>query len=135
MDQRQQLPILAVVQTNASFQRFFIEDEQERVWTGRKFDTDGPPALFATQFAVRSAYHEILKGYFPGVQSVKYIVPLTVEVYSHQPLHISHVAKYLADAASLQMNTPVNGHGPGNSLVLPRIEWHQIDEVKENLNV
>jgi hypothetical protein len=135
VDREQQLPILAVVQTNAPFQRFFIEDEKEQVWTGSQFEKAGLPALFASPFGVRSAYHDILKGYFPGVTPVRYVVPLVVEVYSHQPLHISEVAKYLAKTASLQMDIPQNGNGPGDSLVLARIDWHRIEEPKEVTNV
>lgn len=130
----QKLPILSVVQTLAPFQRFYIEDQKENVWTGSQFEPAGLPVLFASQFAVRSEYQAILKSYFCGMTPVRYLVPLAVEVFSHHSLQISEVAKYLADTASFQMNIPQNGNGPGDSLVLARIDWHRIEQLKEVSN-
>ena len=110
--------------------RFVIQDEKERVWNGQRFGPDGG-ALFARHNDAATAAQDILRKSFGGVQSVKYVVPLFVEVLSHDPVVVSDVAQYLSNSARLYINTPEHGNGPGNSLVLPRIEWHRIEQMKE----
>lgn len=138
-----QLPILTVFETGkVGFERFYIEDDQGRVWTGDKFevpvhpilDNDGygpKPLLYNNRVEVRQSVHAIMKSHFPNVAPVKYVVPVFVEVYSLVPLDVSEVAQYLSNTASLQMNTPLNGNGPGDSLVLPAIMWHRIEEISD----
>lgn len=123
------LPILTVVEVN-SLPRFVIQDEKERVWNGERFGPDGG-RLFARHNDAATAAQDILRSSFVGVQSVKYVVPLFVEVLSHDPVVVSDVAQYLSNSARLYINTPEHGNGPGNSLVLPRIEWHRIEQMKE----
>lgn len=129
----QQLPILTVVQTSDQFERFYIQDEKDRFWTGSEFQS-GPqrPTLYADDFEVCSTVHRILKGYFPDVEPVRYVVPMVVEVFSHEPVHVSDIAQYLSGAARLQMDLPKHGNGPGSSLVLPRIDWHRIEREAPN---
>ena len=74
---------------------------------------------------------DILKQKFGGAETVKYVVPLFVEVHSHGPVIVSEVAKYLSQSARLYIDTTEHGNGPSNSLVLPRIEWHRIEQMKE----
>ncbi len=125
----QHLPILSVVP--APFDKFIIEDEKGRRWNGKDLKAnEKTPATFMSQFDVRSEMHEILKGHYPNVQPVRYVVPVFVDVYSYSPVEISEVGPYLAQAGSLQMNTPDCGYGPNNSLILPRIEWHLIEQLK-----
>jgi len=134
MEQQRQLPILTVVQTSDQFERFYIRDEKDRLWTGGEFQP-GPqrPTLYADDFEVCSTVHRILKGYFPDVEPFSYVVPMVIEVYSHEPLPMSEVAQYLSRTARLQMNLPQNGNGPGNSLVLPRIDWHRMEQESSNV--
>lgn len=134
MEQQRQLPILTVVQTSDQFERFFIRDEKDRVWTGDKFQPGTQrPTLYADDFDVCSTVHKILKGYFPGVEPVRYVVPMVVEVYSHEPVPESEIAQYLSRTATLQMNLPKHGNGPGSSLVLPRIDWHRMEQETSNV--
>lgn len=133
MEQERQIPILTVFQTSDQFERYYIQDDRDRVWTGDKFQSGKRPTLYADDFEVRSTVHRILKGYFPGVEPVKYVVPMVVEVFSHEPLHISEVAQYLSCTASLQMDLPKHGNGPGTSLVLSRIDWHRMEQETSNV--
>ena len=126
------LPILYVVQTSVShFERFVIEDEQDRVWTGERFDSQGA-ALFARHNDAAVAAQSILKANFKGVESQRFVVPLYVEVLNHAgPVPVAEIAQYLSHGARLYLNTTENGNGPGDSLVLPRIEWHRIKKIKD----
>ena len=126
------LPILYVVEIGEpEFQRFVIEDEQDRVWTGERFDSDGG-ALFARHNDAAVEAQSILKANFKGVESQRFVVPLYVEVLNLAgPMPVAEIAQYLSHGARLYLNTTEHGNGPGDSLVLPRIEWHRIRPIKE----
>lgn len=125
------LPILYVVQIGEpDFQRFVIEDEQDRVWTGERFDSQGA-ALFARHNDAAIESQNILKRSFSSVEPQRFVVPLYVEVLNHGgPVPVAEIAQYLSHGARLYLNTTENGNGPGDSLVLPRIEWSRIKPIK-----
>ena len=127
------LPILYVVQIGEpDFQRFVIEDEQVRVWTGERFDSQGA-ALFARHNDAAVESQNILKANFKGVESQRFVVPLYVEVLNHAgPVPVAQIAQYLSTGARLYLDTREHGNGPGDSLVLPRIEWSRIRPIKES---
>ncbi len=127
MEKKQQLPILSIVPTGTpQFRRFKIADDKDRLWTGTAFGTTG--VLYAKHNDAAIDIQNILKGHFTGVEPDRYVVPLFVEVYSHEPVPVAFVAKHLSVASRLYLNTPEHGNGPGSSLILPRIEWHRIKE-------
>ena len=130
MAKKRELPILRVVQIGSDeFERYLIEDEQERVWTGEQFDSEGA-ALFAMHNDAATEAQNILKRNFNGVEPQRYVVPLYVEVLNHAgPVPVAEVAKYLSLGSRLYLDTTEHGNGPGDSLVLPWIEWHRIKEI------
>lgn len=130
MGNERQLPILYVVESGPSdFQRWMISDDRDRLWSGQVFGQNG--VLYARHNDAAVDAQNILRGHFGGIQSVKYVVPLFVESLSHKPLPVPEVAQYLSRASRLYVNTSEHGNGPGDSLVLPWIEWSRIKEVKE----
>ncbi len=128
---KEPLPNLFVVQIGEpEFQRFVIEDEQERVWTGDRFDSHGA-ALFARHNDAATEAQNILKANFKGVESQRFVVPLYVEVLNHAgPVPVTEIAQYLSNGAKLYLDTTENGNGPGDSLVLPLIDWSRIKPIK-----
>lgn len=126
----ERLPTLYVVQTSEShFERFVIEDDQDRVWTGERFDSQGG-ALFARHNDAAVEAQNILKRSFDGVEPQRFVVPLYVEVLNHAgPVPMNEIAQYLSHGVRLYLNTTENGNGPGDSLVLTRIEWHRIKKI------
>lgn len=132
MEKKQKLPILSVVQSGSEqFERFLIKDEQERVWTGKRFGSDGG-ALYADQNQALSDTHDILRQSFKGVDPQRLVVPVYVDVLNHSgPVPLAEVAQYLSAASKLFIDTPTYGNGPGESLVLARIEWSRIERSKE----
>jgi hypothetical protein len=126
------LPILHVVQVgDPDFERFIIEDQHERVWTGERFDSAGG-ALFALHHEAAIAAQNILKTHFEGVAPQRFVVPLYVEVLNHAgPVPMAEVAGYLSRGSRLYLNTDEHGNGPADALVLPRIEWSRIKPIKE----
>ena len=133
MGKKRRLPILHVVQVgNPQFERYLIEDEKERVWTGHEFGQPG--VLFADHNQAATEVQTILKSHFPGVGPVKYTAPVVIEVYSPEPIDVAQVAMYLSACSKLRLNTAEHGNGPGTSLVLPMIDWSRIEQVKESPN-
>ena len=125
------LPILRVVQIgNGEFERFLIEDEQSQVWTGQEFGQSG--VLYADHNHAAADVQAILKKNFEGVNPQRYVVTVFVEVFSDESVPMGDVALYLSKASWLLLNTTDHGNGPGDSLVLPRVEWSLIKNVRES---
>ena len=132
MAKKRELPILFVVQIGESdFERYVIEDQQDRVWTGERFDSQGA-ALFARHNDAATETQNILKQNFKGVEPQRFVVPLYVEVLSHAgPVAVAEVAQYLSSSSRLHLDTTEHGNGPGDSLALPWIDWSRIKPIKE----
>ena len=80
MAEKRELPTLRVVQIGSDeFERYLIEDQEERVWTGEQFDSQGG-ALFARHNEAAIEAQSILKKNFEAVEPQRFIVPLYVEV-------------------------------------------------------
>jgi hypothetical protein len=127
MEEKPHLPILSIVRAGTpQFQRFQILDAEDRQWTGHEFG--GAGILYASHNAAAIDIQTILKGHFTGVEPVRYSAPVVIEVFSHEPLPVAEVARHLSRASRLYLNTPEFGNGPGNSLIVPWIEWHRIKE-------
>lgn len=132
MSKKRELPILCVVQIGSDqFERYMIEDQEERVWTGKQFDAQGA-ALFARHNEAAIEAQNILKKNFEGVEPQRFVVPLYVEVLNHAgPKTLADVANYLSDASRLNLNTNDHGKGPGDSLALPWVDWSRIKPIEE----
>jgi len=113
------LPILSVVRAgNPDFERFLIEDDHGRQWTGQDFSDQG--VLYALRNRACADVHAILKGFFQ-VEPVRYMAPVVIEVYGEAD--VGKVARYLSQASILHIATGKYGNGPEGTLVLPTIEW------------
>ena len=126
MADKRELPILYVVLAGSSdeFPRFTILDAEDRPWNGQEFGPTG--VLYARHNDAATDAQNILRSHFDG-EPQRYIVPLFVEVYSHaDPVPLADVAEYLSASSKLYINTTEHGNGPGNSLVLPWIDWSRI---------
>lgn len=84
MADEQKLPILYVVPTGQpEFRRLAIADEQNRFWNGQGFSQSGQ--LYARHHEAALQLHAILRGHFEGVEPVRLVAPVVVEVFSHTP--------------------------------------------------
>lgn len=127
MPNKRRLPILSITSTGTpEFPRFQIIDDRGRYWTGNDFRSSG--VVYAAYNAAAIETQEILKRHFDGVEPVRYVVPLFVEVFSDLPVSVALIARHLSRSARLYLDTPQHGHGPEGSLVLPFIDWGQIRE-------
>jgi hypothetical protein len=128
------LPIISIVPLGGNFERYVIEDQRQRVWDGSRFVkpvTPTTPLVYAGHNSAAIDAQGILKSSFPGVESVKYVVPIFVEVFSKEPLPVDDVAQYLSDSTRLVINSADHGNGPQSGLVLTRVEWGRIEQMRE----
>ena len=131
MSKQRKLPILYVVLAGSSdeFPRFTILDAQDRLWNGQEFGPTG--VLYARHNDAAIEAQNILRSHFDD-EPQRYIVPLHIEVYSHAgPVPLAEVAEYLSRGSRLYIDTTEHGNGPGDSLVLPWIDWGRIKPIKE----
>ena len=124
------LPILTVYRCGKQFERFIIQDDERRVWTGEQFGS-GRAALFASQSDACFKVHDILKNQFVGIEPKRYVVPCFVGVFSDEPVSEVDVARFLSQATKLSLRTNEFGNGPNNCLVLPVIDWKRIEHIEE----
>jgi len=127
---KKKLPILRVVENEGKFKRFVIEDEKKRVWNGKRFSKLDKPMLYSDNNSAAADLHKILKTNFSG-ETIKYVVPLFIEVNSDDPVQFEKIAQYLSNSARLFIDTTTHGNGPGSSLVTPWIDWSRIEQLKE----
>jgi len=132
MAKKHKFPILSVVQVGSDeFERFVIRDHKDRVWNGNQFGS-GRGVLYANLNNAASDSQDILRQNFNGVKPQRLVAPLYVDVLNHDgPLPMNEVAEYLSLASKLFIDSLKHGHGPGDSLVLTRIEWSRIRAVKD----
>ncbi|KAA1261038.1 hypothetical protein LF1_35820 [Rubripirellula obstinata] len=113
--------------------RWIIQDiKKKTVWDGEKFVEDWENGrLYAHPSDACSDMADILKEFYSGLGPKRtLVVPIEIEVYgSAKP---SKIARYLYQAAVLNMRTHDYGNGPGECLVLPTIHWGKIREINES---
>ena len=126
------LPVLYVVQVGESeFERYIIEDQQNQVWTGKQFDSEGG-VLFARHNDAAIEGQNILRRNFKGAEPQRFVVPLYVEVLNHGgPVPVVEIAEYLSRGSRLYLDTTEHGNGPGDALALPWIDWSRIKPIKK----
>ena len=91
------LPILCVVQVNNPHaERYVIEDQKQRVWSGNRFSSHNP-TLYAKHNDAAVEVQSILKRNFEGVEPQRFVVPLYVEVLNSARL------RHFGAAAVLKM--------------------------------
>lgn len=128
---KKKLPVLRVAPFGPpAFRRFQIVNDAGEVWNGDAWEPIGG-RVYAAHNAAAAESQRILKSHFEGVEPRRYIAPLVIEVFSDDAVHVAHIVRYLSHAIRLHIDTGEHGHGPRNSLVLPCIDWGQIEEVKD----
>lgn len=125
------LPILEIQPLQGVVDRFFIQNDKGEVWNGIEFVSKGRSKLFADFQDAAVETQVILKKLFDGHGSVKFVVPVFVEVFSNGMVYPEDIANYLSNACRLQVNTHEHGHGPQDSLVTTKIDWGRIEQMKE----
>jgi hypothetical protein len=119
--------LVAVPDIESEWLRWVIQDERERYWTGRGFSKDQRKALtYADSLVVSQDMRRILKRRCKGLISYRLIAPVMIDVYADCPIDQEEMAWFLSQNCFVSMNRLGTGEGPGESVVLPLVDWSKM---------
>ena len=119
--------LVAVPLIESQWLRYVIQDERERYWTGRGFSKDQRKALtYADSLVVSQDMRRILKKRCKGLTRYRLVAPVTIDVYSDGPIDQEEMAWFLSQNCFVSMNRLGTGEGPGESVVLPLVDWNRM---------
>jgi hypothetical protein len=124
--------LVAVPFIESQWLRYIIQDERERYWTGRSFSKDQRRALtYADSLVVTQDMRRILKRLCSGLIRYRLIAPVVIDVYADGPIDQEEMAWFLSQNCFVSMSRLGTGEGPGDSVVLPLVDWKKLRMVKE----
>ena len=112
--------------------RFYIVDQDRNYWNENEQTWTTNPkeaGLFAVVTAVTSKVHDLLLAEVPGVVQ-RFIFPVLVEVKTTEPITADALVKWFSVAVQVSFDATY-GTGPGESMVMMRMDWHQLEETSE----
>jgi len=119
--------LVAVPFIESRWLRWVIQDERERYWTGTGFSKDQRKALtYADSLVVTQDMRRILKTRCKGLTRYRVVAPVTIEVYADGPIDREEMAWFLSQNCFVSMSQLGTGEGPGNSIVLPLVDWSKM---------
>ena len=123
--------LVAVPFIELQWLRYVIQDERERYWTGRGFSKDQRKALtYADSVAVTQDMRRILKRRCQGLTRYRLVAPVTIDVYAEGPIDLEEMVWFLSQNCFVSMSRLGTGEGPGDSVVLPLVNWKKLRMMK-----
>ncbi len=123
--------LVAVPLVESQWLRWIIQDERERYWTGRGFSKDQRKALtYADALVVTQDMRRILRRRCTGLIRYRLVVPVTIDVYSERQIDEEEMSRFLSQNCFVSMSRLGTGEGPGESVVLPLVDWNKLKIVK-----
>ena len=121
----------AVGYMESNWVRYAIQDERGRYWTGRGFTKDQRKALaYADETVIARDMRRILKRRCKGLIRYRFVAPVMVDVYAEGPIDKDEMAWFLSQNCFVSMDGLGTGVGPGESVVLPVVEWQKLKPLK-----
>ena len=126
--------LYAVSHMDSDWLRFAIQDERGRYWTGRGFSKDQRKALaYADEVTLNRDMRRILKRRCKGLVRYRFVAPVMIDVYAEGPIDQEEMAWFLSQNCFVSMDGLGTGVGPGESVVLPVVEWEALRMWKGSL--
>ncbi len=115
----------------SNFVRYLIQDEQGRFWTGKGFTKDKRKALaYADEVVILRDMRRILKRRCKGMIRHRFVAPVMIDVYAEGPIDQEELAWFLSQNVFVSMDGLGTGEGPGESVVLPLVDWKKLKMMK-----
>ena len=112
--------------------RYFIVDqdrnywnEQEQTWTTNPKEA----GLFADPATATNKVHDLMLAEVPGALQ-RFVFPVLVEVKGIEPITADALVKWFSVAVQVSFDATY-GTGPGESMVMMRMDWHRLEETSE----
>ena len=119
--------LVAIPFIESQWLRYIIQDERERYCTGRVFSKDQRKALtYADSLVVTQDMRRILKRRCKGLTRYRLVAPVTIDVYADGPIDQEEMTWFLSQNCFVSMIRLGTGEGPGNSIVLPQVDWSKM---------
>lgn len=110
---------------------YSIQDERGRYWTGRGFTKDKRKALaYTDEPVILQDMRRILKRLCKGLTRYRFFAPVLIDVYTDGPIDQKELASFLPENVFVSMVGLGTDEGPGDSVVLPLIEWKSLRMLK-----
>jgi len=123
--------LFAVGYMESDWIRYAIEDERGRYWTGRGFTKDGRKALsYADQTVIPREMRRIMKRRCKELVRYRFVAPVMIDVYAEGPIDQEEMAWFLSLKCFVSMDGLGTGVGPGESVVLPVVDWEALRLMK-----
>jgi hypothetical protein len=121
----------AVGYMESNWVRYIIQDETGRSWTGERFTMDRRKALaYADENVIARDMRRILKRRSQGLIRSRFFAPVTIDVYAEGPIDQEELAWFISQNCFVSMDGLGTGVGPGDSVVLPVVEWQKLRVLK-----
>ena len=118
--------LFAVGYMESDFVRYAIQDER-RYWTGRGFTKDQRKALaYADEVVIARDMRRILMRRCKGLIRYRLVAPVMIDVYAEGPIDKEELAWFLSQNCFVSMDGLGTGVGPGESVVLPVVQWQKL---------
>ena len=119
--------LFAVGYMESDFVRYAIQDERGRYWTGRGFTKDQRKALaYADEVVIARDMRRILMRRCKGLIRYRLVAPVMIDVYAEGPIDKEELAWFLSQNCFVSMDGLGTGVGPGESVVLPVVQWQKL---------
>jgi len=123
--------LVAVPFVESQWLRYVIQDETERYWTGSGFSKNQRQAVtYADSVAVSQDMRRILKRRSKGLKRYRLVAPVMIDVYADGPIDQEEMAWFLSQNCFVSMSRLGTGEGPGESVVLPLVDWKKLKMMK-----
>ena len=123
--------LFAVGYMESDWIRYAIQDERGRYWTGRGFTKDERKALaYADETVIARDMRRILKRRCKGLVRYRFVAPVMIDVYAEGPIDQEEMAWFLSQKCFVSMDGLGTGVGPGESVVLPVVDWESLRMMK-----
>lgn len=119
------LPIVSLTAAGSDeHPRFTLTNQQNLVWNGECFTSDAKQALLYADLRTASReMQQVLLKHYRHKRRRFFIAPLLIELFADEDVSDGELIEWLSATTYLHMDTPTNGNGPKDGLVLLRIHW------------
>jgi len=123
--------LFAVGYMESDWIRYAIQDERGRYWTGRGFTKDQRKAFaYADENVIAQDMRRILKRRCKGLVRYRFVAPVMIDVYAEGPIDQGEITWFLSQKCFISMDGLGTGVGPGESVVLPMVDWESLRMLK-----
>lgn len=135
MSERGPIILSVVAAGSEKFVRYRIADSYLRFWSGKDWVADEEKGLmYASSNEACVEVQRLLLLDYVDRPVRHYRAPVYLDLFSDQKIPLSDLRRWAVKVSKLLMDNN-HGNGPGKALGLCRIEWSELEELKDEGSV